>query len=239
MFGILEHARLAIPHAGSTCTHRIRGKEATAHAGIDLFSGPPASCSGSRTRGDRPASYFIASEVSVATPHTRGSTRLGAVLIAPARYPAHAGIDHSSPIFSGAVSATHTRIDPISSSSSTSRTWLPRTRGIDLLLWSFWCLQGHPAHAGMTHRPRCLPSPWLPRTRGSTSRHVYGIAIERAAHADRPDSLIVSHFSRATLRDRPPQWHNGAPVKLHTRIDLKDFMTRPRFQLPRTRGDRP
>ena len=80
----------------------------------------------------------------MATPHTRGSTCLGKVFdCGLSGYPAHAGIDHSSPIFSGGCPRLpRTRGDRpyLLIQLNIPHLATPHTRGSTFSFWSFWCL---------------------------------------------------------------------------------------------------
>ena len=191
----------------------MSGSGFPAHAGMDPRADRPAGALHGlpRTRGDGPQIGLFDSRVGMASPHTRGWTRLlrqrGA---GTGGFPAHAGMDPR-------------RLYP-----STRSPGLPRTRGDGpVILWMTvtpeqasphtrgWTrlsgeqgaeAGGFPAHAGMDpHRVRySVAAMRLPRTRGD------GPALRRTS----ADTSTASPHTRGWTRldPRPHVVENGFPA---------------------------
>ena len=160
-----------------------------AHAGMDLVRRPeePAAAGFPRPRGDGPLTTRSVRKALGVSPPTRGWTPLpGGPDPANDGFPAHAGMDHSTPPRAASPAGfPRPRGDgpQRTTTGCCSATVSPPTRG-----WTLWqpnqrhCLAGFPAHAGMdprtrTPRKRCTRFP-RPRGDGPLGHHDLAILAE-------------------------------------------------------------
>ena len=210
-----------------------------AHAGMDRddASQRPRTARLPRTRGDGPAHYCGVCVDSLASPHTRGWTRLAAGRDqARVGFPAHAGMDPSpSTRQTAPPRLPRTRGDgPSQGFSSANPTMAsPHTRG-----WTFLelaggdLLGGFPAHAGMDRAPRACTRPWrrLPRTRGDGPHRPASWHKLRSA----------SPHTRGWTRGEERMQHQRCGFPAHAGMDPRACeVSTSATWLPRTRGDGP
>ena len=230
-----------------------------AHAGMDpsRICPSPTPPRLPRTRGDGPGRGSTRRRRRQASPHTRGWTRDRPGRAGrPRGFPAHAGMDPR-----GVVSRTstpgfpaHAGMDPRAGRDSSTRSWLPRTRGDGPMSvieptntsrasphtrgWTRLVFRlrarpgGFPAHAGMDPaRSSSATAPSrLPRTRGDGPHGSHHVADQTTASPHtRGWTRAAGHV---TPGDRGFPAHAGMDPRSRTRPDAPGW-------LPRTRGDGP
>ena len=210
-----------------------------AHAGMDPwpFGRPIMTARLPRTRGDGPYVMMIEAKRVVASPHTRGWTRIGLkVESLTAGFPAHAGMDPDT-VFGRVISSRlpRTRGDgPVTTAAGAAGSAAsPHTRG--------WTVEdarlavralGFPAHAGMDPHAQCYHEnvKRLPRTRGDGPTCGLSLRCSRAAS---PHTRGWTQIGQVGVRRAL-----GFPA--HAGMDrTRRPSRRSHRRLPRTRGDGP
>ena len=242
-YGAVRYFVRASPRTrGSTSPRRKsprRGPGFPAHAGIDhgLTTRDLAQKRLPRARGDRPVGGRALPPGYTASPRTRGSTcGVSAFRGYVEGFPAHAGIDLSSPLSRnssgwlprarGDRPVGRSRYGPILPAS-------PRTRGSTSHCGkSQRRPRGFPAHAGIdpAHAIVCAMTKGLPRARGDRP-DIDGFCVTWGAASPRTRGSTPERFYRT-----PREY--GFPA--HAGIDLYSALARlVASWLPRARGDRP